>query len=222
MTEDKQGGSIKYIDKDGKVKDIKIMETKDGISFEITGNDHKNLKKLRKQHKDCTMGMAFDQFSYTFIPTSLGTAITVKCSCGQELLIGDFIEQTSDEYDEEKNCVLTDEIRKNEHFEDEAMYILQMRNPRTFRMVFLLDRSFDMIYAYTLGVANALKEQDDRLSRCLLYRFEREETGLTDQYKGLTEEEKIEKFYNYFCEHLKAFLSEYGCNNMALLRELGG
>ncbi len=197
------------------------MDTKDRISFEIAGNDYKKLKRFRKQHKDCPKGMTFEQFSYTFVPTSLGTAITVECSCGQELLIGDFIGQTADEYDEEKSRVLTEEDHKNELFEHEALFILRMKDPHMFRMMFLHDQSFDLIYGYALGVKNAMQERDDRISRCLLYWIEPGEgREIINNYKDLSEEEKIEKFYNYYCSHLKAFLSEYECKNESLLREL--
>ena len=58
------------------------METKDKITFEIEGNDLKNVKKFRKQHKNCFQGMTSEQFEYSFTPTGLGLAASVKCSCG--------------------------------------------------------------------------------------------------------------------------------------------
>ena len=63
-----------------------------GLFFEITGNDYKLLKKFEKQHKDCMMGSAGDKFTYSFIPSGLGIAIMVSCSCGRELHIGSFME----------------------------------------------------------------------------------------------------------------------------------
>ena len=63
------------------------------LTFEIIGDDYDKLLSFEKKHKSC-----FDKyhdftgalFSYTFIPTGVGTAITVSCPCGEELRIGDF------------------------------------------------------------------------------------------------------------------------------------
>ena len=38
------------------------METKGKILFEITGNDLRNVKKFRKQHKNCFQGVTGEQF----------------------------------------------------------------------------------------------------------------------------------------------------------------
>ena len=48
------------------------METKDKIEFEISGEQLENVKKFRKQHRNCVMGTVADRFEYTFIPTSMG------------------------------------------------------------------------------------------------------------------------------------------------------
>ncbi|MCR5649728.1 MAG: hypothetical protein K6F86_00930 [Lachnospiraceae bacterium] len=71
------------------------METEENITFKITGNDMRNLRKFRKQHKNCPQVTACDQFNYSFTPTGLGLAISVKCSCGQELMLGDFMDYDS-------------------------------------------------------------------------------------------------------------------------------
>ncbi len=84
------------------------MEKKDSIVFEIDGKDFKNVKKFWRQHKKCIKGTACDQFEYSFVPTSLGLAGSVKCSCGQTLSVGDFLDSEPEEYDEDKFRVLTD------------------------------------------------------------------------------------------------------------------
>lgn len=90
-------------------KEEKDMAQKDGITFEIKGNDLKNVNKFCKQHKNCFHGAAGEQFVYSFLPTGLGLLTTVKCSCGQTLEIGDFMDYDSGGYDEEKCRVLTEE-----------------------------------------------------------------------------------------------------------------
>ena len=61
------------------------METKDKIEFEISGEQLENVKKFRKQHRNCVMGTVADRFEYTFIPTSMGLAASIGCSCGRSM-----------------------------------------------------------------------------------------------------------------------------------------
>ena len=195
------------------------METKDKISFEIDGNDLKNVKKFRKQHKNCFQGMNGEQFEYSFMPTGLGLAASVKCSCGQKLTIGSFMDYDFGEYDEYENRVLTEEDHKNKKFEDAVLRILQMKSPRLFRIGFGKDQSFDMIYAISAyGIASV---GDERIGRCILWLCDRGKNGeQIKNYEGLNEEEKIAAFYKYFEDHVREELSRYECRNKGLLDAL--
>ena len=71
------------------------MESENKMSFEITGSDYKKLEAFRSDHEKCLQDMTGAQYEYSFIPTGIGTFITVTCSCGEKLLLsnetfGDF------------------------------------------------------------------------------------------------------------------------------------
>ena len=192
------------------------METKDKITFEIEGNDLINVRKFRKQHENCGQGMTGERLEYCFIPTGMGTFSSVKCSCGQTLTIGNFMDHESGEYDPDSNRVLTEEDHRNRRFEEQVYRILQMKSPRIYRICFGMDQSFEMIYAISAyGISFT---GDERISKCLLWKVRRGEHGETiDNYEGLDEEKKIEAFYRYFEEHVKKELSKYDCRNKKLL-----
>lgn len=195
------------------------METKDKITFEIDGNDLKNVKKFRKQHKNCFQGMTGEQFEYCFTPTGMGLAASVKCSCGQTLTIGSFMDYDSGEYDEYENRVLTEEDHKNQKFEDAVLRILQMKSPRLFRIGFGKDQNFDMIYAISAyGIAAV---GDERIRKCILWLCDCGKNGKEiKNYEGLNEEEKIAAFYKYFEDHVREELRKYDCRNKGLLDAL--
>lgn len=194
------------------------MEKKNNIIFEITGKDLKNVKRFQKQHDDCPAGTAGDQFTYSFLPTGLGLFAYVKCSCGQTLTIGNFMDHESEEYDESKYPVLTEEDRNNKKFERAVESILAMKHPKLFHIAFRQDQSFEMIYAISAyGVVFA----DERISSCILPRYERHKYGNeTDNYEGLDEAGKIARFYEYFEAHVKEEVKKYDCQNEQLLKRL--
>ena len=183
------------------------------INFEINGNDLGKLRKFQNQHKSCDSGFAGDKYSYTFSPSGLGTAITVQCSCGQKLLLGDIAD--SKEYDAEECKVLTEEDRKNEIFEDAARAILQMKNPRIFRMMFQTDQTFELVFCISCVIA---AYTDTRIGNCILPK--RCNESFAEFCKDLSDSEKIEKFYEYFEQHLKVELEKFHCANKLLLRML--
>jgi hypothetical protein len=195
------------------------METNDEIVFEITGSDLKRVRKFRRIHKDCPTGMTGEKLEYSFIPTGLGVAIVVKCSCGRTLHIGDFLDNDEAEYDEEKYKPLTEEDRRNQDFEHEALSILQIKDPRIFRIAFSTEQNLDTIYA--IALAGTMRVADDRLSKCILPRYDIDQNGENkDVYAGLSDNEKIEKFYSYFESHVREELRKYNCQDKHLLRKL--
>ena len=194
------------------------MENEDRIVFEISGKDYKNLKKFRNQHKKCVMGSFCDQFTYSFVPTGLGLAASVTCSCGQTLSLGNFLDKEPEEYNEDKYPVLTEADRINEKFEKAALVILQLKKPRIFRICFLKDQDFETIYAFSSGVASS---SDDRIGRCMLYKMERGRMGeFIHNYEGMDEKEKIRKFYDHFASGIKEEIAKYNCRNEQLLKYL--
>ena len=71
------------------------MESESKISFEIAGSDYKKLEAFKSDHEKCLKDMTDAKYEYSFIPTGIGTFITVTCSCGEKLLLsseafGDF------------------------------------------------------------------------------------------------------------------------------------
>lgn len=195
------------------------METKDKIEFGISGNDFKNLKKFRKQHEDCLYGFTGGKFEYSFTPTGLGMIVSVKCTCGQTLSLGDYMDYEFGEYDEKKNRVLTPGDKENRKFEDAAVRIIQLKNPKIYRLTYRSEQNFDAIY--TAAKAGALWA-DERIGRCILDIWtSSKQWKITKNYEGLDESAKIEKFYNYFEEHLREEIAKYDCVNITLLRYLG-
>ena len=197
----------------------------DRLTFEISGNDYKNLKRFQKQHKDCLMGAVGDQFSYHFVPTSLGMSTTVTCSCGQELCLGDFMGPGSGEYDEADHPVLTGQV-----FEKAVHAILIMKDPRYRRMSFGKDRESDFETVYNISAGGIAPFSDDRIRSCILYKQNRDKYGRTvDNYEGMSDEEKLKAFFRYFAGHAGAELRRYGSKNeqlmemiQAILGEHGG
>ena len=192
------------------------MESNDKIQFEISGNDYKNLKKFRKQHRNCPQGMTGEQFEYAFVPTGLGTMISVKCSCGQILYLGDFLDYESGEYDEKKSRVLTEQDHRNKQFEEVAIHILRMKDPGMFRRMFLTNQNYDLILNVVCG--GIVPYVDERIAKCVLYMYS---TGkhheIIDNYKGLDEDGKIEKFFKHFEEKVREEIEKYDCDNITLL-----
>ena len=190
------------------------------ITFEINGTDYVNLKKFEKQHKHCLSGTCGDKLSYSFIPTGMGLAITVKCSCGQKLSLGNFMDYDSGEYDEKKHRPLTEEDLKNQRFEEAVNAILVLENPRMFRIAMRVDQCFDLIYAYAAGLS---MYADERIAKAILPRIELDE--LHSEIKNYTgaDEENIQKFYKYFKKKVLDELETYHSENERLREEcIGG
>lgn len=181
------------------------------MKFEITGRDCEHVKKFTEQHKDCPMKSLGEKFAYTFIPTGIGIAITVSCTCGQKILLGDIVENDTEEYDEERYKVLTQEDIDNQNFEEAVMSILHHKNPRTFQMIYSCEQNFEMIYTHAIKVA---RKSDERISNAILYKntFENEE----ENYTG-TDEEKIQRFFSYFEECIRKEIEKYHCTNQSLM-----
>ena len=63
--------------------------------FPISKEDDDRIKKWKEKHiktkhnNNSYAGAIGGRFSYTFIPTSVGTIGTIKCSCGEEFTFQD-------------------------------------------------------------------------------------------------------------------------------------
>ena len=189
------------------------MTTKEKIIFEINGADVKKLKRFERQHKNCSMGMEGGKFSYTFIPTGLGLAITVECSCGQHLLLGNFLDGPSEEYDEKKLRPLTDADVQNQMFEEAARTILTLKNHKLFRMAMRKDQDFEIVYAYAAGLA---RYGDPRISKAILYKVSLDaQRREIKNYTG-TEEENLAKFFDHFKRVVLEEMDKYHSENERL------
>lgn len=189
------------------------MTTKEKIIFEINGADVKKLKRFERQHKNCSMGMEGGKFSYTFIPTGLGLAITVECSCGQKLFLGDFLDGPSEEYDDSKLRPLTESDIQNQKFEEAARTILTLENHKLFRMAMRQDQDFEIVYAYATGLA---RYADPRISKAILYKIKLDEMhSQIENYTG-TNEENLEKFFTHFKGAVLEELNKYHSENERL------
>ena len=62
-----------------------------GKRFLLEGKDFETVKAFEEAHRACKADVSGGKFVYSFIPTGLGTAVTVKCTCNKELYCGDFM-----------------------------------------------------------------------------------------------------------------------------------
>ncbi len=189
------------------------MATKEKITFEINGADVKKLKRFERQHKNCPMGMEGGKFSYTFIPTGLGLAITAKCSCGQQLLLGNFMDGPSEGYDEKRLRPLTEADIQNQKFEEAAQMILTLENHRLFRAAMGCEQDFEIIYAYAVGLA---RYADPRISKAILYKvsLDKQRREIRN-YTGI-EEENLAKFFEHFKRVVLEEMDKYHSQNERL------
>ena len=189
------------------------------IAFEISENDYKHVKRFQKQHEKCFGGITGEQFEYSFIPNGLGTAILVKCSCGQILRLGDSLDYDSREYDEYENRVLTEDDHKNKRFEMAVSNILGIKSPVLFRIGFQMEQNVDVILGVALAISGFV---DERFSRCILWKYSQKEDGrMNNNYEGLDDAEKVAVFYKYFEEHVREEVLKYDCENDAILSVVG-
>lgn len=54
--------------------------------FQISKDEEQTINNWKKEHFHGECGAAGGQFSYEFIPTSLGEIGIIKCSCGDEFI----------------------------------------------------------------------------------------------------------------------------------------
>ncbi len=124
----------------------------------------------------------------------------------------------------EKPLLYVDDIKEecdNKRFEEAVLRILQMKDPKTYRRSFLKEQSFELIY--DISVYGIVPLSDERIGRCILWKYSRGENGeIIDNYKNLDESEKINSFYSYFEKKILDELSKYESTNEKLLNMLNG
>ena len=185
--------------------------------FSINEADIEKLKRFERQHRNCPRGMAADKYSYTFIPTSLGMAIKVKCSCGQKLTLGDFLDNNDKPYDDEKTRPLSRQDLINEKFEEAALRIIGLKESRISRVAFGMEQSFEMIYVYSIGVA---AYADERISKAILFKVRLDKNYVWIQNYHGNDAEKIKLFFDHFEKNIRKEIKKYDCTNQRLLDEL--
>lgn len=64
------------------------------IEFRISGKDYERLCKFKEEHDSCIEKLpnfSYARYEYTFVPDGFGVFKTVKCVCGEELVLtGDY------------------------------------------------------------------------------------------------------------------------------------
>ena len=187
------------------------------FTFSIEGKDADVLAKFKKAHARCLAGTAGDRFSYSFSPSSLGMAITVNCSCGQKLFLGDFMDHDARNIDLNNYGPLSKEDIANRMFEDDAYKILQMEDPRICVIGSAMKQSFHMIYFFAVGIAS---HSDPRIAKSILPSYSLDEHHhQTNNYTG-TDEESIDLFYKYFKKKIREEIKKYDCRNERLIKKL--
>lgn len=60
--------------------------------FELSGIELERVVEFKAKHKSCAVLSAIGgQYSYTFVPTDIGTAIFIECSgCGEKADVSDY------------------------------------------------------------------------------------------------------------------------------------
>lgn len=119
----------------------------------------------------------------------------------------------------EKSPLFADDVKEehdNKHFEEAVFRIMQMKDSKTYRSFFLKEQSFELIY--DISVYGIVPLSDERIGRCILWKYSRGENGEPiDNYKGLDEGAKIDAFYSFFEKHVSTELSKYGCTDKKLI-----
>ncbi len=194
------------------------MNSNDDLEFKISGRDLKNVKKFQRLHKNCSKGMAFDQFEYSFVPTSFGVLGTVKCSCGRKMTVGSFMDHEPEEFNPAKYGVMTMQDHENERLEQSAELILNLKNPRIFRMSYMMDQTFQMVADLAFAMAICT---DKRLVDCIPQKYSTDDKlGFLENCASMEDKDKIQVFFRFFEEHLRELLEGYGCQNEHLLGKI--
>jgi len=112
-----------------------------------------------------------------------------------------------------KDFEIKDNRFNNEQFEEAAQLILILENPRHFRTAMGLEQNFEIIYAYSVGLAHY---GDPRISKSILFKFRSDENHNKKlNYTG-TEKENISKFFGYFKQNVLAEMNKYHSENQRL------
>ncbi len=180
-----------------------------GNIFLIPDSQTALLEQFKKKHAKCEKGTAGEQYAYHFVPTGIGTAIRVSCSCGCELMLGDFLEDITDYRELEPKPTDTDS------FEKAAIAILSMKDEHIRRLSFRSgDFPFESIYSYAAGISHMA---DERIGECILWKVKQDKNGQwVDVYKG-TDEENLSLFLSQFEKNIRKEVKKYDCRNEKLL-----
>ena len=191
------------------LKSPKKTDAAIGNIFLIPDSQTVLLEQFKKKHAKCEKGTAGEQYAYRFVPTGLGTVIRVSCSCGCELMLGDFLEDITDYRELEPKPTDTDS------FEKAAIEILSMKNEHIRHLSFRSgDFSFETIYSYAVGISYMA---DERIRACILWKVKQDKKGhWVDVYKG-TDEENLNLFLSQFEKNIRKEVKKYDCRNKKLL-----
>ncbi len=109
-------------------------------------------------------------------------------------------------------------IGDNRKFENAALKILLMKDPRCCRILFGENYNFTTIYAYAVGIASVVF--DCRILIAIKYRKEESLCGAGETNYAGTDEESIREFFEYFNDGILSEIRRYDCKNELLFRKL--
>ena len=167
--------------------------------FEISDVNFEKVKMFEEQHRECQCEADEGKFTYTFVPTSDGTKIIVKCACGSELVI----DEQEKNWGEKSNRVVTEEDMNWLEFQDVVESIREMREPGAFERMWGIGQEFKTIYCCAMGATIYSSKRNPLLANLFPY-----ELVAMKVFKVGTEEEKIKCFYELFEKRVKEIEGE--------------
>lgn len=127
------------------------------LLFSITSKDFDQLNSFQKLHKDCPCGMAGEKYSYSFCPSGLGTAITVRCSCGRKLTIGNFLDYESNE---QARSPVTFESLQRDNADRITSLIMNLKDSKVRKLYQTEGSLFEYLMTFFHGMAFAAIDED--------------------------------------------------------------
>lgn len=78
-------------------EEVSNLQSELRLSFDVSEKEWKEIKKWKKKHEqekhegnNCH-GVIGGNYTYVFVPTSIGTIGTIRCSCGEEFTFQNII-----------------------------------------------------------------------------------------------------------------------------------
>ncbi len=188
------------------------------IVFDFSDEDYEELQKFKKLHEICEELYPYGHLEYSFLQAPAGYVGKVKCKCGSEFTLGMNYETLPISFSEFTGYSRSDKELCKKSFEETVLIILQFRDYELFKIAVKREYSFDNLYTFALVRA---RFADERINNCILKEKTMGGNGeIVENYAGLADKEKIEKFFSYFEDRAYEELQKYDCDNEYLIRFL--